>query len=138
MHCRDPASRLGWNSEPCELLRPHQCSFAKPATHRQDLAQQGGGEQGGMLDDNHVTLIFVGDVQLIQQLMGRLAHLQHRVEAYKATLATSSAGMTAARYLLDKAGAEGIYICGTQRCHVKSYMARPANWNANDRQDAQD
>ena len=26
----------------------------------------------------------------------------------------------------DVAGAEGIYICGTQRCHVKSYMARPA------------
>ena len=35
-------------------------------SHRKDLGQQGGGEQGGVLDDHVVTFVLVGHVQLIQ------------------------------------------------------------------------
>lgn len=47
-------------------------------THRKDLGQQGGGEEGGVLDDYVVTLILVRHVQLIQQVVGGLANLQYR------------------------------------------------------------
>ena len=44
--------------------------------YRKDLGQQGGGEKGGVLDDYVVALVLVRHVQLVQQLMGGLAHLQ--------------------------------------------------------------
>ena len=47
-------------------------------TYRKDLGQQGGGKQGGVLDDHIVTLVLVGHVQLIQQVVGGLANLQYR------------------------------------------------------------
>ena len=47
-------------------------------SHRKDLGQQGGCEEGGVLDDHIVTLILVGHIQLIQQVVGGLADLHYR------------------------------------------------------------
>lgn len=53
--------------------------------YRKDLGQQSGGEQGCMLDDYVVTLILVGHIQLIQQVVGGLAHL-HGTSIYSDNL----------------------------------------------------
>ena len=43
--------------------------------HLENLGQDGGGEAGRMLDHHKVALILVVHVQLLQELMSRLAHL---------------------------------------------------------------
>lgn len=44
--------------------------------YRKNLGEQSGGEEGGMLDDYIVALILVRHVQLVQQVVCGLAHLQ--------------------------------------------------------------
>ena len=44
------------------------------STHLEDLGQDGGGEEGGMLDDNKISLVLIGHAQLIEQGMRGLAH----------------------------------------------------------------
>lgn len=62
------------------MMRCADCQhYQQGITYRQDLGQQCGCEEGGMLDDNIVTLVLVWYIQLIQQVMGWLAHLQQHI-----------------------------------------------------------
>lgn len=56
----------------------HKTRKQSKVSHRKDLGQQGGCEEGGVLDDHVVTLILVGHIQLIQQVVGGLADLHYR------------------------------------------------------------
>lgn len=40
----------------------------------EDLGEDGGGEEGGVLDDNEVTLVLIGHLKLVQDGVCRLAH----------------------------------------------------------------
>ena len=44
--------------------------------YRKNLGEQSGGEEGGMLDNDVVALVLVRHIQLIQQVVCGLAHLQ--------------------------------------------------------------
>ena len=42
--------------------------------HLQDLGEDGGGEEGSVLDDDVVALVLIGHVELVQEVVRRLAH----------------------------------------------------------------
>lgn len=43
-------------------------------SHLEDLGEDGGCEEGGVLDDHIVALILVGDIELVQEVVRGLAH----------------------------------------------------------------
>ena len=44
------------------------------SAHLQDLGEDGGGEQGGVLDDDVVALVLIGHIELVQEVVRGLAH----------------------------------------------------------------
>ena len=60
------------------IERPSRSSLFGP--HLEDLRQQGRGEEGGMLDNNIVSLVLVRDLELVQEVVGRLADDHGREE----------------------------------------------------------
>ena len=44
------------------------------SNYLEDLGEDGGGEEGGVLDDNEVTLVLIGHLKLVQDGVCGLAH----------------------------------------------------------------
>ena len=76
-----PASRPGRLSAEVQVARPHL----------QDLGENGGGEEGGVLDDDVVALVLVGHVQLVQEAVRGLAH-HHGAEQLPAQPGAAAGG----------------------------------------------
>ena len=77
--------------------QPASCPGRLPAgvqaasAHLQDLGEDSGGEQGGVLDDDVVALVLVGHVQLVQEAVRGLAH-HHGTEQLPAQPGAAAGG----------------------------------------------
>ena len=95
------------------------------SAHLQDLGEDGGGEQGGVLDDDVVALVLVGHVELVQEAVRGLAH-HHGAEQLPAQPGAAAWGHA----LLDERHLrmQGSRIATRPLQHTRQECLRTAAW----------